>query len=202
MLRRAPPVTGCAFPAPRSCLQLNRRPPPPSHPLVAQPLALDTPIECTPEPLERYQELLAKWANLPWRLMPKPGAAHTKVEDFYRLYAASQQVRRALPQALCPQLTCILALFRPSTVTFLPARARCGPTKAASITRARSATTRGQRLRCDFAVTIFLCVQNLSVSSRLKRVSLQGLSRDDAIAAFCRIYAEAHSPGRAKMNFF
>jgi len=30
----------------------------------------------------------------------------------------------------------------------------------------------------------------------------QGLSHDDAVAAFCRIYAEAHTPARAKSNFY
>jgi hypothetical protein len=31
---------------------------------------------------------------------------------------------------------------------------------------------------------------------------VQGMSREEAIAAFCRIYAEAHTPERAKLNFF
>jgi hypothetical protein len=33
-------------------------------------------------------------------------------------------------------------------------------------------------------------------------VGTQGMSRDDAIAAFCRIFAEAHTPERAKVNFY
>ncbi len=56
---------------------------------------LERPVACTPEPLERYPELRAKFDSLPWRLTQKPGAAHTKPEDYYRLYATSQQVRRA-----------------------------------------------------------------------------------------------------------
>ena len=34
------------------------------------------------------------------------------------------------------------------------------------------------------------------------RLHAQGMSREEAIAAFCRIYAEAHTPERATMNFF
>ena len=60
----------------------------------AQPLALDPAVACTPEPLERYPELLAKWKSLPWRLARKPGAAHVKTEDYYRLHATSEQVWR------------------------------------------------------------------------------------------------------------
>ena len=52
-------------------------------------------MACASEPLERYPELLAKWESLAWRLVKKPGGAHVKPEDFYRLHAASQQVRRA-----------------------------------------------------------------------------------------------------------
>ena len=40
----------------------------------------------------------------------------------------------------------------------------------------------------DFRPTGFVCVQ--------------GMSREEAIAAFCHIYAEAHTPERAKLNFY
>ena len=53
-------------------------------------------MPCTPEPLERYAELLTKWKSLPWRLSRKPGAAHIKTEDYYRLHAASEQVWPAI----------------------------------------------------------------------------------------------------------
>ena len=36
----------------------------------------------------------------------------------------------------------------------------------------------------------------------LTRLRTQDLSHDGAVAAFCRIYAEAHTPERFKANFF
>ena len=83
------PTVGCGFPpsalTDRSSRGRSRSP-------DAQPLALNHALACTPEPLERYPELLAKWKSLPWRLARKPGAAHIKTEDYYRLHAASEQV--------------------------------------------------------------------------------------------------------------
>lgn len=64
-------------------------------PIGAQGLELERPVACTPEPLERYPELAAKFDSLPWRLTRRPGAANIKPEDYHRLYAASQQARRA-----------------------------------------------------------------------------------------------------------
>jgi hypothetical protein len=58
-------------------------------------LTLEHTVVCVPEPLERYPELLAKWKGLRWKLVRKPGGIAIKMEDYYRLHAASEQVRRA-----------------------------------------------------------------------------------------------------------
>jgi len=77
-----------------ACGALTRLSRPPSFVACAQPSARIAQVQCTPEPLERYPELLAKWQDLSWRLVKKPGAAHTKPDDYYRLQAVAQQVRR------------------------------------------------------------------------------------------------------------
>ena len=42
--------------------------------------------------MSEYDDLAAKWESLRWRLIPKPGGAVTKPDDWYKLWAAVQQV--------------------------------------------------------------------------------------------------------------
>ena len=42
--------------------------------------------------MKEYDDLQAKWEGLKWRLIPKPGGAVTKPDDWYKLWAATQQI--------------------------------------------------------------------------------------------------------------
>ena len=42
--------------------------------------------------MKEYDDLQAKWEGLKWRLIPKPGGAVTKPDDWYKLWADTQQI--------------------------------------------------------------------------------------------------------------
>ena len=55
-------------------------------------------MDCTPIPASEFDAMsdAAEWdKGLKWRLVARPGGAFIKPDDWYRLYAAANQVRAA-----------------------------------------------------------------------------------------------------------
>ena len=178
------------------------------------------PIDCAPLPSDEFATKSASWEKgLKWRLVQRPGGAFIQPDDWYRLHAAATQARRggtrcgaARPRnvALTPGLLLILPhpfLCRPPRAT-TPRSGPCGRTTAGSTSTGARVGTRGRSSRrvCGMRARrlrrILLAIVGLPSRTLFSRGAAQGTGRDEAVAKFCRVYAEAHTQSRAKANFF
>lgn len=134
--------------------------PPSPLPLRPAPQSFepDKPIACEPLPLAEFEaksETSVWEKGLKWRLIMRPGGAYIQPDDWYRLYAASNQARapRAgargaeaeASRAMTVRLPLPLSLFarRPSRATTRRS-APCGRTTAASTSTGAPPGTRGR----------------------------------------------------------